>query len=274
MRHSAFLLSMVVSITVSFSFAYGQPVQQGLIANWSFDRDTVVGGIVKDLAGNYDGEMEGSPKIIPGRYKEAIEFDGKDDYVDLTILKGFGPGLGTFSIDFWIKTKVTPAHTCLFKTLNDGSSMGWAIDLNRSAQAGFANTAGVTHFYVRDGKGMHLPAEINADIYDDKWHHIGWVVADASSDTYKVYVDGKEVQVEYGEVQAPVDFVEFQHSVTLGGGNNRGSIVCFSPAAVDEFRIYDRALTEAEILQNLSTGAAVDRSGKLSITWGRLKVAG
>jgi len=45
----------------------------------------------------------------------------------------------------------------------------------------------------------------------------------------------------------------------------------FCPAIVDEFRIYTKALTEQEIMQNLSTGAAVEINDKLTITWGMLK---
>ena len=271
MRHLLFSLSLIVSIAICLPLAQGGIVKDGLIANWSFDEATIIGETVKDLAGNYDGKIIGDPKIIPGKYGQAIEFDGEKDYVDLTILKGFGPQLGTFSIDFWVKTKNTPAFTTLFKTLTDGLSMGWAIDLNRSAKPGFASAEGITHFYVRDNSGKHMPAEINTEIYDDVWHHIGWVVEDASSDTCKIYVDGAEQEVEYGDVQAPADFADFQHPVYLGSANNRGAVQAFCPAAVDEFRIYTKALTEQEVLQNLGSGAAVESSGKLPLTWGLLK---
>ena len=151
--------------------------------------------------------------------------------------------------------------------------MGWAIDLNRSALPGFASAEGITHFYVRDENNKQLPAEIDADIYDSKWHHIGWVVEDASSNTCKIYIDGKEQEVVYGDASAPEDFIEFQHPVVLGAGNNRSNIGWFCPTAVDEFRIYTKALTEQEILRNFESGAAVESFGKLSVKWGRLKTA-
>ena len=259
MRRSLLLLTLVVLIAACFSLAYGEPVKDGLIANWSFDEGTVIGDTVKDLAGNYDATIKGDPKIIPGRHGQAIEFDGINDYVYLTALKGFGSHLGTFSIDFWIRTGPTWTWTTLFKTLSDvpiRESMGWAIDLNRSAMPGFPYAKGVTHFYVRDKNGKHLPAEIDADIYDSKWHHIGWVVEDASSNTCKIYVDGVAQEVEYGDVKTPEDFIDFQYPVYLGAANNRGNIERLCRAAVDEFRIYTKALTAAEILHNLASGAA------------------
>ena len=271
MRRTVLLPGVFILIAACLPLAQGGMVKDGLIANWSFDRDTVIGDTVKDLAGNYDAKMMGGPKIVAGKHGQAIEFDGVDDYVNLTILKGFGPKLGTFSMDLWIKIESAPEILTLFKTLNDGGSMGWAIDLDRSALPGFAYAKGVTHFYVRDGKGKHLPAEIEADIYDDEWHHIGWVVEDASSDTCKIYIDGEEQDVVYGDVQAPKEFIEFQHPVVLGGGNNRGTIGWFCKPTVDEFRIYTKALTEQEILQNFASGAAVESSEKLPVTWGTLK---
>jgi len=270
MKYKILLLVAIVSLAfVVQGEVYGSYVTKDLYAYWPFDQSTTV----KDIAGNSDGKIIGEPQIVPGKYGQAIEFDGKDDYVDLTVLKGFGSHLGTFSVDFWLKTGDTPDWTTLFKTLTDGSSMGWAIDLNRSAKPGFALAKGVTHFYVRDESGKHLPAEINAPIYDNKWHHIGWVVEDASSNTCKIYIDGKEEEVEYGDVKTPTDYVDFQHPVYLGTANNRGNLERFCPATVDEFRIYTRALTEVEIQQNLESGAAVESSGKLSVMWGELKAA-
>ena len=57
----------------------------------------------------------------------------------------------------------------------------------------------------------------------------------------------------------------------LVAANNRGNIERFCPASVDEFRIYNRALTEQEVLQNMGSGAAVESAGKLTTTWGKVK---
>lgn len=273
MKYQVLLLVAILSIAFAPGEVYGSYVTKDLYAYWSFDQSTVTGDTIEDIAGNNDAKINGAPNIVPGKYMGAIEFDGQDDYVSLTILKGFGSHLGTFSLDFWLKTGDTPDWTTLFKTLTDGNSMGWAIDLNRSAKPGFALAKGVTHFYVRDKSGKHLPAEINAPIYDNKWHHIGWVVEDASSNTVKIYIDGKVQTVEYGDVKTPTEYADFQHPVYLGTANNRGNLERFAPAVVDEFRLYTRALTEGEIQQNMASGAAVESSGKLPVVWGELKAA-
>jgi len=271
MKYLMISITLAVLIFYYSPATYGQVVRDNLIANWPFDRATIIGDTIKDIAGKYDAKMKGGPKIVVGKYGEAIEFNGKDNYIELTTLPGFGTHLANFSVDFWLKTPSTPDWTTLFKSLTDGSSMGWAIDLNRSAKPGFAYSKNTTHFYVRDSKGKQLPSEINADIYDNSWHHIGWVVENAKSNTCKIYIDGKVQDVSYGDAQSPAEFIDFQHPIYLGAANNRGNIERFCPAVVDEFRIYTKALTEQEIQRNMASGAAIENSGKLSITWGELK---
>jgi len=271
MKH--ILLICLIMLTFS-QLIYADMVRDSLIANWSFDRSTVIGETIKDLTGNYDAKMIGKPNIIAGKYGEAIEFNGKDNYLSLTTLKGFGSHLNNFSIDFWIKTVSTQDWTTLFKTLTDGLSMAWAIDLNRTAKPAWAYSKGTTHFYIRDKNGKAFAAEIKADIYDNSWHHIAWVVKDASSNNCLIYVDGKPKEIEYTYTDTPLEYVDFQYPVYLGSANNRGNVERFSPSAVDEFRIYTKALTENEVLNNMISASPVFNLGKLASKWGRIKNRG
>jgi len=271
MKYLAVLFMVMLLVTFVTSETYGAYVTRDLYAYWSFDQSTVSGKTVADIAGSSDGTINGAPKIVPGKFGEAIQFDGDDDYLEITILEGFGSVLGTFSTDFWLKANITPDWTTLFKTLTDGLSMAWAVDLNRTAKPAWAYAEGNTHFYMRDETGKALAPEIQTNIYDGSWHHIAWVVENAESNTCKVYVDGEEQELIYAYEQTPVGYIDFQHPMYLGAANNRGVIERFCPAVVDEFRIYTGALTEQEILQNMASGAAVESLNKLPVLWGRLK---
>ena len=59
----------------------------------------------------------------------------------------------------------------------------------------------------------------------------------------------------------------------LAQENNRGKAEGFFNGIIDEVRIYDRTLTEKEIMRNYqsTTGLAVDRTDKLPTVWGSLK---
>lgn len=67
-------------------------------------------------------------------------------------------------------------------------------------------------------------------------------------------------------------------SGNLGGGETNWNIAQdgntdgYLIGAVDEVRIYKKVLTPEEIKQNFeSQGLAVQPTGKLSLTWGRIK---
>lgn len=263
--------SIAMVFAICMTQAHAGIVQDGLVANWSFDAASVKGNTMEDLAGAYPATTHGDPKSVAGKYGEAVLFDGQDDYLDLGILEGVGAQLGSYSVEFWLKTEVTQDWTTLFKTLTDGLSMGWGIDLNRTATPAWAYAEGHTHFYIRDQSGLALAPEIEADIYDNAWHHIAWVVADASTDECKIYVDGQDQAILYAYQQTPAAYVDFQHPVYLGAANNRGNTERFCPAAVDELRLYSRALTSTEVQQNMGSGASVENVGKLALTWANLK---
>jgi len=43
---------------------------------------------------------------------------------------------------------------------------------------------------------------------------------------------------------------------------------------LDEVRLYDRALSEKEVLNNMEAeGLAMEPAGKLNLTWGQIKTA-
>ena len=69
-------------------------------------------------------------------------------------------------------------------------------------------------------------------------------------------------------------------SGNLGGGETNWNIAQdgntdgYLIGAVDEVRIYKKALTLEEIKQNFeSQGLSVEPTAKLSLTWGRIKAA-
>ena len=69
-------------------------------------------------------------------------------------------------------------------------------------------------------------------------------------------------------------------SGNLGGGETNWNIAQdgntdgYLIGAVDEVRIYKKVLTPEEIKQNFeSQGLTVQPTGKLSLTWGRIKTA-
>lgn len=278
MKKLIYLLSFTL-IVVTFSHnGYTAPiVTDGLVSYWTFDRQDIVGGTVKDVWGENDGKIVGAPKIVGGRVGEALEFDGSDDYVDLTNLGNFGEQVGTSTFEAWVKTSFKKDWTTLFKVLDQGCNMAWAIDVNRSAKAGFPLAEDVVHYYVRQKSAAGCNAiavEIEFALSDGKWHHIVFAIVDTGKSEVAIYMDGEPQEVIEGDVKKLDTFVPFVEPVYIGAANNRGKVERFFPGVIDEVRIYDRPLTADEVTRNFESkiGLSVQVSAeKLPIVWATLK---
>ena len=257
-------------------------VTDGLVSYWTFDRQDIAGDIAEDVWGENDGTIVGTPKVVAGQVKDALEFDGLDDYVNLTNLGDFGSQMGTSTFEAWIKTSFKANWTTLFKVIDRDCSMGWGLDLNASShfdQIVFKKDAISRYMRHKLGKNgcKSTTSGTPVSIFDGKWHHIVHV-----NDTYvdkaglelreqPLYIDGKLHPPGLSIVTALDTFIPFMEAVYLGAGNTRGKAERFFSGRIDEVRIYNRPLTHDEILQNFEIGLAVEPTEKLPTVWGALK---
>ena len=135
---------------------------------------------------------------------------------------------------------------------------------NNFFRLGLNQNTGQVRFYTEHENEANTVFVTDEDYADDQWHH---VVAVRDGDKGKVYVDGVFVKED---AAMPGDIGGDKTNWYLAqDGNNNGYLI----GAMDEVRIYNRALTAGEVQQNFeSTGlAVVDTQKKLSITWAMIK---
>ena len=132
MKRLIFLLTFTLTITMFSHNGYAEAVvTDGLVSYWTFDWQDIAGKTAKDVWGKNNGTIVGNPKRVAGRVNGALEFDGSNDYVNLTNLGDFGNQLGTFTFEAWIKTSLKGKRwTTLFKVRDADCAVGWGIDLN------------------------------------------------------------------------------------------------------------------------------------------------
>lgn len=251
-------------------------VTDGLVSCWTFDEKDITNDTVKDVWGNNNGTIVGNPEVVNGKVGDALEFDGTDDYVNLTNLGDFGGKVGMSTFEAWVKTNFKQDWTSLFKVLDQGCSMAWAIDVNRSAKAGFPLAPGIVHFYVRQkavGVCIDIAVEIEFDLSDGNWHHIVFVIEDASDTKVNIYMDGQPQEVIVEKGSKLDNFVPFVEPVYIGAANNRGNVERHFPGVIDEVRIYNRPLMSDEVKRNFQSrvGLGVESIDKLSVVWADLK---
>jgi len=221
------LIHLTCSVVV-LGLALANPVNAELVAYWPFEEGS--GNVVYDLS-DYanDGAINGAPKWVVGKMGAALEFDGSDDYVDC----GNDPSLDIndkITVMAWVKTTST-AHGYFV-------SKGTAWDEIGHYAVGQEYNVPMTFQLEIAGSGGTVELDSNVAVNDGQWHHIVGVYDDPVA---KVYVDGVEEGTTTQSNRLTGSAVEGLTIGRRGGGNIISGII-------DEVRIYNRALTEPEIL--------------------------
>ncbi len=260
-----YVLSIVVLQPV---FAAVGAVQDGLVAYWSFDRDTVqIQKHAEDVLSGLKAIIDGDPELAPASdcsVGECILLDGVDDY--LLVEDSNPPKINRdwdeITLECWV----------YINALDD--SWNRIISLDDTP----TNTKVVTLYYDDDDNrhGFFVKAKdqatqaaqhlIQEDIPLEQWLHI---VGTYDGSTAHYYVNGKMEK----QHAVPGGTIE-KGGLLLGiGDRSDGANADAIQGYIDEFRIYDRALTATEVKNNMNAeGLDVSPSAShLSVTWGQIK---
>ena len=234
-----------------FTLATGICPAQELVLHLPFD--ALKGKVANDLSefGN-DVTFKGSPKLQDGVFGKALKLDGKTygeiaDHDSLDIVDGI-------TIEFWA-------------IVEGGDSTQSGVEKGRSWGPGLYNLAANYHGSSTLLQFFDLPDQCDDEnagpgIQDGKWHFLAgtW-----DGKTIRLYIDGKlEAEMKCaGELTPNADPL----FIGARGGQKR-----FLTGALDEIKVYNYALTEEELLQDMTDPTqAVDAKDKLATLWGRLK---
>ena len=222
---------------------------KSIVGIWLFDEGS--GDTAKDSSGNgNDGELMNGPKWVDGKFGKALEFDGQDDFVEVSSITT--PPIITFS--------------CWFKKL--GSGNGGVPRLHSRATGPWSLEFGIGNGAIPNQLGFYLAfADGSATGWNgvfepgnEVWYHTA-VSYDGTS--VKMYVDGKEVTSQKDWAKKEVN-----QGISRIGGHAAGGD-CFE-GLIDEVAIYNVALPEEDI-ESTMTPSAVSLTGKLTTTWSAIK---
>jgi len=205
-------------------------IGRGLVGWWKFDE---VSGIEAfDSSGHgRDGTLKGSLSFdsgsVEGKIGKALNVVSEADYIEITGYKGI-TGTAPRTVAAWVKTK-----------RDNGKILSWGRDEGGEMFI-FGFIPGRRRIGVTPQGGYFY---MNDKISDDTWHHVAAVVHEAElpnlHDDVTLYKDG-EVAIIHGIGLLdlyPIDTPSGM-DVTIGKG---------FAGAVDDVRIYDRALSYDEI---------------------------
>ena len=231
----------------------------GLVGWWKFDETN--GTVAYDSSGNEnDGNLTNGPTWTSGKIGGALSFDGVDDRVKIphTILDQ----KLAFTVSLWFNMKLG----------SDSSYHAFITAANSSDANAFTFEKRPDHnMMIRDmGEVTSSPAE-TSDFWTSTWRHI---TLTKSSVGVVFYLSGEELDSKnYSTTTMSVDANGLwigPDQDSVGGGWQSGQSV---KGELDDFRIYDRALSPFEVralheLGEQPVGSVVAGSGTTTLVNG------
>ena len=189
-----------------------------------------------DSSGNgNDGTVHGPPVQVDGMFDDALVFNG-NDYIVIDSVADATALNNALTWESWIKTT----------DFSDNVLGGW----NTSANGNLFwfrvhNELGDRFLQIYDGVSHNS----QKDVSDGIWHHIA-VIYDNGNTT--AYIDG---EIDIGPYSRSRTFSS-SDKVTIGAEWDSGVLSGYFNGIIDEVRIYNKALSSAEIQQLYAQGAA------------------
>ncbi|MYF98909.1 LamG domain-containing protein [Candidatus Poribacteria bacterium] len=284
MKNTLFGITLTILLPVLTSNPISaEIVTDGLVSYWTFDKINVVNNTLKDVWGENHATIHGNPNAATGIVGEALKFDGKNDYIDLTTLRDFGEKSGKSTLEIWIKTTNKTDWMTLLNT-NEHVCPYWGIQMNGvKNDKGLFLSNGVVSFdhslSSEDGEVCGFGALADyAPVFDGKWHQIVYTLdfelnEDGGRGHEKIYIDAELRPRSTFNVPANFGFSPFTAPVHLGARKLDDEAHSFFKGYIDEVRLYERPLTANQVIQNYisKTPYNVEPKKKLTTFWGKLK---
>ncbi|MFA5987375.1 MAG: LamG domain-containing protein [Candidatus Paceibacterota bacterium] len=213
----------------------GADVSSGLLGWWTFDTIGQVDTASDSSLFKNDGTIIGGASLVTGKIGKALSLDGVNDLVSVPSSQSLKPQ-NNETIAAWVKT-TSPKS---FSVTQKGNNYWVRPD----------------KWFFYDGNKLVLSSKTGPDHYpyskeikvnDGKWHHVAVTAKDG--DNPKFYLDG--VYVGDGLSKYYTNFSYYGSYPLLIGASSQsygGLTLNYFSGAIDDVRIYDRILSDLDIL--------------------------
>jgi hypothetical protein len=206
-------------------------VPSGLVVWFPFDDASPqdAADVVSGFGGTCSGG--GCPKTDFGQHGGAFLFDGIDDCIEVANMGQFGQAQITIAI--WMRQDVSDNCSPVAKpaTALGATANTWQIETSTTNQIMFTSSHG--------GLANTRIAALSSLVIG-QWHH---VAATFDGATKRLYVDGAMAS----SAALPNALAYDVQPVWIGCDNNNGTPAMRFNGAIDDFQLYNRALSTAEI---------------------------
>ncbi len=241
----AFRRNMIRGLIIIFIGVFSTPtngltgLKDGLVGYWSFDEGS--GDTAHDYSGNGNNAKINGAVWTTGVSGHALSFDGLDDYVNIGNDESIKPNL-PITISCWIVALNYTDYGNIF--LND--KMHWpeayygvSLCFNTSNPT---KTIAITYGDGGAGPSHRRTKTGTTQLSLGVWYHVVGVIRGATD--MDIYINGRN---DGGTYFGSGGSIKYSDSPGYIGQCGYGYSGYFFPGYIDEVRIYNRALSAAEI---------------------------
>ena len=257
-------LTFIVSIALS-SIAVAS-LKDGLLGYWPLDEAD--GKTAADSSGKgNDAALKGNGvtwKPNDGKLGGAAEFDGGGDAIEDDNGADYINDLTAITVSVWVKSGEVPSDRGFIDGRDPGGddtvlslrydAAGFEAGGKDLIKAGITTTGGIQRL------------ETSNDVQTKSWQH--FALTWSSGNELALYVDGELDTPTFNSPETKGKLTDATKLVIGKGEKDQGRSWI---GMIDDVRIYDRVLDDAEISDLASGVLAVEADGKLATVWGHLK---
>lgn len=205
-------------------------VDTGLKGYWSFNGQDVSGTTAYDRSGAGNTGTLSGPTKTAGKVGQALSFDGTNDEVTVGDINAMD-GVANVTLSAWMKRSAANAHV----------TVGKSVTANQRFDINFYSDGNV-YLNINDGASQQYGYFASNDT---NWHYVVMVFDGSqtgNTNRLKAYVDGVATSLTFSGT-IPATTHSNSDSFVIGRNSVNGF---YSSGKIDEVRLYNRSLTEAE----------------------------
>lgn len=241
MKKFLFLLSFSLFLVILFNNNV-LAVEDNLIARWNMN--TLSNNMMSDSSGNNLNGITSGITLVNGKFGNAFNFTG-NGFATVSDNPLLEPA--NLSIEAWVKSASSPGiyKYIISKGVNGCVNASYAL---------YTGINGGLQFYVAQGNSYILSPDAGTGVWDGNWHH---VTGTFDGSNIRLYVD----QTEIGNGTSANSVINYNlpdgNNLTVGNYINPNCSANYGfTGQIDEVRLWNRALSAAEISQHAQTNSS------------------
>lgn len=246
-------------------FAAGLGAQSPVIGIWKFDETAGLTAADSGPLGN-NGNLvnffNDPAQWVPGRFGNALQFDGTANYVDLPVGNGipFYDGLGaSFSIAFWVNGQPQEDDRFIALSSSTANEPLFCLGSGRNSQS----NQGSLQLFLRNDQNRNIERYSDGVILDGTWHHVCYT---ETSGAGRLYIDGVQDTASFdlrGIATNYSAYGTFTFDQLTIGAITRQSPCCHFTGELDEFHVFGFAVSQADVMTLMNGGALGNCRGSI-----------